>query len=51
MALNQREAAEAFEWFKIGTAVGNLNNHGPELIEPLTMPSQARSQITPLLRL
>ncbi|BCQ63176.1 hypothetical protein PBOI14_49260 [Pseudomonas sp. Boi14] len=47
MALHQREPAEAFEWFKVGTGVGNLNNHGPELIEPLAMPSQARSHITP----
>lgn len=39
MALHQHEPAEAFECFKVGTAVGNLNNHGPELSEPLAMPS------------
>lgn len=34
-----KERAEAFDWFKAGTAVGNVKNHGPELIEPLAMPS------------
>ncbi|GEM_PF-2031984 len=34
-----KERAEAFDWFKAGTAVGNVKNHGPELSEPLAMPS------------
>ncbi|WP_236186971.1 SOS response-associated peptidase family protein [Pseudomonas protegens] len=33
MALQQGEAAETFEWFKVSTAVGNVKNHGPELID------------------
>ena len=39
MALHQGEPAEAFEWFKVSAAVGNVRNHGPELIEPLATPS------------
>lgn len=35
MALQQGETAEAFEWFKVGTAVGNVRNHGAQLLEPL----------------
>ena len=34
MVLHQGEPAEAFEWFKVGTAVGNVRNNGPELIAP-----------------
>ncbi|NMZ08524.1 hypothetical protein HBO07_08275 [Pseudomonas proteolytica] len=32
MVLHQGEPAEAFEWFKVDTAKGNLQNRGPELI-------------------
>jgi len=39
MALHQGEPAEVFEWFKVSTAVGNVRNHGPELIEHLATPS------------
>ncbi|MBB1612809.1 hypothetical protein A9978_10170 [Pseudomonas sp. UMC65] len=39
MALHQGEAAEAFEWFRVSPAVGNVRNHGAELIERLPMPS------------
>ncbi|WP_053152969.1 SOS response-associated peptidase family protein [Pseudomonas protegens] len=39
MALHQGEPASAFEWFRISTAVGNVRNHGPELIEPTTKPA------------
>lgn len=34
MALNQGEPAEAFEWFKVNTALGNVRNRGAELIGP-----------------
>lgn len=39
MALHQGEAAEAFEWFKVSAAVGNVRNHGAELIDPMTKPA------------
>lgn len=39
MVLHRGEPAEAFEWFKVDTAVGNVRNHAPELIEPLATPS------------
>jgi putative SOS response-associated peptidase YedK len=29
------EPAETFEWFKVGMAVGNVRNQGPELIKPM----------------
>ena len=32
MAMHQGEPAEAFEWFKVGPAVGNVRNQGSELI-------------------
>lgn len=32
MALLQGEPTEAFEWFKVDPAIGNVRNHGPELI-------------------
>ena len=35
MVLHQGEPAEAFEWFKVDTAVGNVRNKGPELIQPM----------------
>lgn len=31
-------AVEEFEWFPVGKAVGNVRNHGPELIEPISDP-------------
>ncbi|MEA5673247.1 SOS response-associated peptidase family protein [Pseudomonas sp. MH2] len=34
MVLNLGEPAEAFEWYKVSTAVGNVRNQGPELIAP-----------------
>lgn len=35
MALMQGEPSEAFEWYSVGKAVGNVRNQGAELIEPL----------------
>ncbi|MFV3284323.1 SOS response-associated peptidase [Pseudomonas sp. NY15356] len=35
MALNLGEPAEAFEWYRVGTAVGNVRNQGRELILPI----------------
>lgn len=35
MVLHQREPAEAFEWFKVDAAVGNVRNKGPELISEI----------------
>lgn len=35
MALNLCEPANAFEWFRVSTAVGNVRNQGPELIQPI----------------
>lgn len=35
MALLQGEPTEAFEWFKVDRAVGNVRNRGPELIKPI----------------
>lgn len=35
MALNLGEPANAFEWFRVSTAVGNVRNQGPELIQPI----------------
>lgn len=35
MALNLGEPAEEFEWFRVGTAVGNVRNQGPDLIKPI----------------
>ena len=35
MVLHQGEPAEAFEWFKVDTAVGNVRNKGLELIRPI----------------
>ncbi|SEM52410.1 Putative SOS response-associated peptidase YedK [Pseudomonas sp. ok272] len=34
MALHQGEPTEAFEWFKIDIAIGNVKNHSPDLIKP-----------------
>lgn len=39
MALHQGELSELFEWFRVSSAIGNVRNHGAELIEPLEMPS------------
>ena len=35
MVLLEGEPAEAFEWFKVDNAVGNVRNQGRELITPL----------------
>lgn len=35
MALHQGEPTEAFEWFRVDTAVGNTRNQGQHLIEPI----------------
>lgn len=35
MVLYQSETAEAFAWFKVDAALGNVRNKGPELIEPM----------------
>ena len=35
MALHLGEPAEAFEWYRVSPAVGNVRNQGPELIRPL----------------
>ena len=35
MVLHQSEPAEAFEWFKVDMAVGNVRNKGPGLIRRL----------------
>lgn len=35
MVLYQSETAEAFAWFKVDAALGNVRNKGPELIEPV----------------
>jgi putative SOS response-associated peptidase YedK len=34
MLLNLGEPAEAFEWYRVGTAVGNVRHQGPMLIAP-----------------
>ena len=36
MVLHQGEPSEVFEWFKVDTAVGNVRNKGPELIQPIS---------------
>ncbi|MCV9917830.1 SOS response-associated peptidase [Pseudomonas sp. BT-42-2] len=35
MALQLGETAEAFEWYRVSTAVGNVRNQGQDLIEPV----------------
>lgn len=35
LALLQGEPSEAFEWFKVDQAVGNVRNQGPNLLEPI----------------
>ncbi|WP_085597868.1 MULTISPECIES: SOS response-associated peptidase family protein [unclassified Pseudomonas] len=39
MVLHQGEPADAFEWFRVNTAVGNVRNHGAHLIESSTKPA------------
>lgn len=34
MALQQGEPTEAFEWFKVDRAIGNVRNQGRELLKP-----------------
>ncbi|MBK5412578.1 SOS response-associated peptidase family protein [Pseudomonas sp. TH34] len=36
MVLHQGEPAEAFEWFRVDTAVGNVRNNGTALIQPIS---------------
>ncbi len=35
LVLNLGEPAEAFEWYRVDIAVGNVRNQGAELINPL----------------
>ncbi|MFD2641879.1 SOS response-associated peptidase [Pseudomonas japonica] len=35
LALNLGEGPDAFEWYRVSTAVGNVRNQGAELISPL----------------
>ena len=35
MVLLQGEPTEAFEWFKVDRAIGNVRNQGPDLIKPI----------------
>lgn len=35
MVLHQGESAEAFEWFRVDTSVGNVRNNGPELLSEI----------------
>ncbi|KXK72472.1 hypothetical protein BC89_01185, partial [Pseudomonas monteilii] len=35
LVLNLGEPAEAFDWYRVGIAVGNVRNQGAELINPL----------------
>lgn len=35
MVLLEGEPTEAFEWFKVDRAVGNVRNQGPDLIQPV----------------
>jgi putative SOS response-associated peptidase YedK len=35
MVLHQGEPTEAFEWFKVDSAIGNVRNKGPVLIQPI----------------
>ena len=34
MVMHQGEPTEAFEWFKVDRAIGNVRNQGPDLIKP-----------------
>lgn len=35
IVLLQDEPTDAFEWFKVNRAIGNVRNQGPDLIEPI----------------
>ena len=37
IVLHQGEGSEAFESFRIDRAVGNIRNHGADLIKPLSL--------------
>lgn len=39
IVLNLGEPAEIFEWHRVGTAVCNVRNQGPSLIEPVLFPA------------
>jgi hypothetical protein len=32
--MHQGEPTEAYEWFKVDRAIGNVRNQGPDLIKP-----------------
>ena len=36
MVLHRGEPAEIFGWFKVDTAVSNVRNKGPELVQPIS---------------
>jgi len=36
IALLEGEPSERFEWFQVAKAVGNVRNHEPELIMPIS---------------
>ena len=40
IALEHCRPTEDFHWYKVGKGVGNVRNQGPQLIEPLTLPSR-----------
>lgn len=43
LLLHQGRLPANFEWFKVGKAVGNVRNQGPELIEPMTKIASVRA--------
>lgn len=40
MVLLQGEPTEAFEWFKVDRAIGNVRNQGSDLIKPIEATTQ-----------
>jgi putative SOS response-associated peptidase YedK len=42
MVLLQGEPTEAFEWFKVDRAIGNVRNQGLDLIKPIEPPTEDR---------
>jgi putative SOS response-associated peptidase YedK len=39
LALQHCRPVADFEWYKVATGVGNVRNQGPQLIEPLSLPT------------
>ncbi|PMY63112.1 MULTISPECIES: SOS response-associated peptidase [Pseudomonas] len=39
MLIHQSEPADVFEWYRVDTAVGNVRNQGPNLVEPVQLPA------------